>query len=305
VPAVVVDSLTVRYGQLIAVDELSFEAEAGAITALLGPNGAGKTSTIETMEGYRRVAAGSVRVLGLDPSAQRTSLNRRIGVMLQEGGIHPAMRPRELLRLYGAYYDDAVAAPELLERVGLTARARTPYRRLSGGEQQRLSLALALVGRPSVAFLDEPTAGVDVAGRQLIRELLAELRDDGACVVLASHDLAEAERVADRVVVIDRGRLVAEGSVSALVGSAEQVRFRAPPGLEVSALSTHLGAVVREATAGEYTIDAASTPVLIGRLGEWLATNGVTTVDVRSGRSLEDAFIEMTSGRMHTYGDDV
>jgi ABC-2 type transport system ATP-binding protein len=294
VPAVVVDELTIRYGEVIAVDGLTFAADAGAVTAVLGPNGAGKTSTIESLEGYRRPASGSVRVLGLDPVAQRASLNRRIGVMLQEGGLHPALRPSEAVRLYASYYDDPLPPGDLLERVGLTDRAATPVRRLSGGEQQRLSLALALVGRPSVAFLDEPTAGVDVAGRQLIREILDELRADGACVVLTSHDLAEAEKVADHVIVIDRGHLLAAGPLSELVGGADDIRFGAGADIDVDALGSHLGARVEALRLGEYRVATAPTPHAIARLTAWLAERDIGVGDIRTERSLEDVFVQLT-----------
>ena len=155
-PAVEVLDLVVRYGPVVAVDGVSFSASAGSVLALLGPNGAGKTTTVETLEGYRRPSAGSVRVLGAAPGAVKD----RIGVMLQRGGVYPSMNARQVLRLFSSFYPAPVPVDELLASVGLTGRvATTPWRRLSGGEQQRVSLALALVGRPEVAFLDEPTAG--------------------------------------------------------------------------------------------------------------------------------------------------
>ena len=237
--AIEVDGLVVRYGDRIAVDHLSFTAARGAVTALLGPNGAGKTSTVETIEGYRRPDAGSVRVLGLDPVDQHAVLVPRIGVMLQSGGVYSGIRPLEILRLYASYYDDPVDPAELLELVGLADRARSTWRSLSGGEQQRLSLALALVGRPEVAFLDEPTAGVDPAGRQVIRRIVADLRDRGVTVLLTSHDLDEVERLADHVVIIDRGVVLAEGTPAELVrsGPGDDLRFGAPVGLDTAALS--------------------------------------------------------------------
>src|SRR5947199_257283 len=214
--AIEVHELVVRYSSLVAVDRLSFTAEAGELVALLGPNGAGKTSTVETLEGYRRPSDGSVRVLGLDPVAQHAAVTPRIGVMLQSGGVYPGMRVIEALRLFAAFYDNPLDPEELLAKVGLTSVARTVWRRLSGGEQQRLSLALALIGRPAVAFLDEPTAGVDPAGRLAIREVIAGLRDAGVCVILTTHELEEAERLADRIVIIDHGRIVADGSPAGL-----------------------------------------------------------------------------------------
>ena len=209
-PAVVVEGLTVRYDDVTAVDSLSLTADLGQITALLGPNGAGKTSTVETLEGYRRRFEGSVEVLGLDPVSQHAELTEHIGVMLQSGGVYTGIRPAEALHLFASFYERPLDPDELLDRVGLADRRSTSYRRLSGGEQQRLSLALALIGRPTVAFLDEPTAGIDIAGRNLIRQLIRELRDDGVCVFLTTHDLDDAEALADRVAIIDHGRLLAE-----------------------------------------------------------------------------------------------
>ena len=214
-PAVQVSGLVVRYGTVAAVNGVDLHAGKGEVVAVLGRNGAGKTSTIEAIEGYRRAAAGTLRVVGLDPQdadGQR-ALSRRIGVMLQRGGVYPAMGAAEALHLFASYYPDPEDPDALLRRLGLVgATARTPWRRLSGGEQQRLSLALALIGRPEVVFLDEPTAGVDPHGRQVIRAVVAELRAAGACVLLTTHELDEAERMADRVVIIDRGRVLAAGT---------------------------------------------------------------------------------------------
>ncbi len=194
-PAVHVTGLTVRYGPAgtpPAVDDVDLAAEAGEVLVVLGPNGAGKTSTVETLEGYRRPATGDVRVLGLDPIADHAALTGRIGVMLQRGGVYPMLGPRRVLDLFGAYYPDPLPTAELLDLVGLAAVETTPWRHLSGGEQQRLSLALALIGRPEVAFLDEPTAGVDPEGRIAVRAAVAGLRERGVCVLLTTHELGEA-----------------------------------------------------------------------------------------------------------------
>src|SRR5579872_5296356 len=211
-PAVECSDLVVRYGSTTAVDGVSLGADFGEVLAVLGPNGAGKTSTIETLEGYRRPAAGSVRVLGFDPRAEHRSLVSHIGVMLQRGGAYPMLGPRRAIDLFAGYYPDPESTDELLDLVGLRGVERTPWRHLSGGEQQRLSLALALVGKPRVVFLDEPTAGVDPQGRLAIRRVITDLRDAGVCVLLTTHELEEAERLADRVVIIDHGRVVAEGT---------------------------------------------------------------------------------------------
>jgi len=300
-PAIDVSGLVVRYpGGVTAVDGLSFSAEAGEVLALLGPNGAGKTTTVETLEGYKSPTAGAVRVLGLDPVGDHARLTPRIGVMLQKGGVYPGIRPAEALRLFAAFYDDPEDPAALLDRLRLSAVAATPWRRLSGGEQQRLSLALALVGRPEVAFLDEPTAGVDVAGRKVIREVIDELRARGTCVLLATHELDEAERVADWVVIVDHGQLLAEGTPSELTSAStrETVDFAAPPGIDVAALSAAIGASVTEVRPGQYSVAAPPSPATVAALTAWLAEHDLALGDLRAGRqSLEDVFLRLTSER--------
>jgi ABC-2 type transport system ATP-binding protein len=295
--AIDVTGLVVRYGPVLAVDGIDLCANAGQVVALLGPNGAGKTSTVETLEGYRRRAEGEVRVLGLDPETDHRALTRRIGVMLQRGGVYPAMAPREALRLFASFYENPEDPDDLLARMGLEAVARRPWRRLSGGEQQRLSLALALVGRPEVAFLDEPTAGVDPQGRLAIRRVIADLRDAGVCVLLTTHELEEAERLADRIVILDHGKVAAAGSAAELMasGRSEEVRFAAPAGLDVAALSRRLGAPVREAQPGEYVLAAPGEPSIVAALTAWLAEQDLPLADLRVGRQkLEDVFLRLT-----------
>lgn len=303
-----VDDLTIRYGDHVAVDHLSFRAGAGEITALLGPNGAGKTSTVETLEGYRRPTAGRVRVLGLDPISDHGSLVPHIGVMLQTGGVYTGIRPPEILRLFASYYEDPEDPDELLDLVGLADRRRSTWRSLSGGEQQRLSLALALIGRPSVAFLDEPTAGVDPTGRQAIRRIIAALRDRGVAVLLTTHDLDEAEKLADRVIIIDHGSVLAEGTPEELMraGHGDDIRFGAPAGLDTTALGARLGAVVIESSPGEYHVSAEGTPSTIAAITTWLAENDLPLADLRAGRQrLEDVFLRLTeTAAIRTEGDE-
>ncbi|HEX8769939.1 MAG TPA: ABC transporter ATP-binding protein [Acidimicrobiales bacterium] len=297
--AIEISDLVVRYGGLVAVDGLSVTAESGEVVALLGPNGAGKTTTIETLEGYRAPTAGSVRVLGFNPVADHARLTPRIGVMLQRGGVYPGIKPAEALRLFAAFYAHPLDPDELLERVGMGAVRATPWRRLSGGEQQRLSLALALVGRPEVAFLDEPTAGVDVSGRQIVRGIVRELADEGTCVLVATHELDEAERSADRVVIIDHGRVLAIGSPAELMRSEKgrRISFGAPPGIDVTDLSARLGARVETVRPGEYTVLAPADPAMVAALTAWLAENDLPLADLRAGRqNLEDVFLRLTEG---------
>ncbi len=293
-----VRDLVIRYGDLVAVDGVSFSARAGAVTVILGPNGAGKTSTVEHLEGFRPAAAGRSRILGMDPVLDHRHLVRRVGIMLQEGGIQPAIRPREVLRQYAGFFDDPLDVDELLDSVGLAHRSTTTVRRLSGGERQRLSLALALVGRPEVVLLDEPTAGIDLEGRELIRSTLSDLRREGTGVLVTTHDLDEAERIADHVVVVDGGRVVAEGSLGELTGErSTTLWFRCHDPVDLEALGAALGAPARTVGSGTHVVDGPADPQQIARLGAWLAEQGLTATEIRAGGSrLEDVYRDLTGG---------
>ena len=302
--AVECDRVVIRYGDTVAVDHLSFRAERGEVLALLGPNGAGKTSCVEALEGYRPIAGGTVRVLGLDPRRDHTALVSRIGVMLQKSGVYPMLGPAQLLHLFAAYYEDPEDPDALLDQVGLGDTRRTPWRRLSGGEQQRLSLALALIGKPEVLFLDEPTAGVDPEGRIVVRNIIRAQRDKGLCVLLTTHELDEAERVADRVVIVDHGRLLAEGSPAELAsGTADaSVRFSTDPGIDTAALAAAVGsgAWVDEERPGSYRLHPApgtETPPAVAALAGWLAEQHLSLGDLRTGQSLEEAYLAITGAR--------
>ncbi len=269
--AVEVDRLTVRHGDLLAVDGISFTANAGEVTTVLGPNGAGKTSTIEVCEGYRKATAGKVTVLGLDPLTQQRQLSKRMGVMLQEGGVYPAAKVLETVQHYASLYDNGADAAALVDAVGLTSRRDATWRRLSGGEKQRVSLALALAAKPDVAFLDEPTSGVDIIGRDAIRGIIRDLASNGCAVVLATHELDEAERLADRMVIIDRGVLIADGTLAELRKGHDEIRFRSDPELDLRALASATGIIAARVGHDEYVIDAPPQPRLMAQLGEWLA----------------------------------
>jgi ABC-2 type transport system ATP-binding protein len=297
--AIQVSGLVVAYGSTVAVGGVDLEVAPGEVVALLGRNGAGKTSTVETLEGYRPRAAGQVSVLGLDPGRPRDHkrLTRKMGVMLQKGGVYPGMGPLEAVRLFAAYYDRPEDPAGLVERLGLAGVAATPWRRLSGGEQQRLSLALALVGRPEVAFLDEPTAGVDPAGRLRIREEIARLRGGGAAVLLTTHELGEAERVSDRIVIIDAGRVVAAGTPAELAAQGpgrDEIRFQTRPGLDVETLGAALAAAVSEIRPGEYVASLPGSPAAVARLTAWLAERDLAVTDLRTGSRLEEVFLHLT-----------
>ncbi|MGI5121264.1 ABC transporter ATP-binding protein [Marinactinospora thermotolerans] len=299
--AVEVTDLVKSYGSTTAVAGLSFTAPRGAVTALLGPNGAGKTSTIEICEGFRQADSGTVRVLGLDPITDARALKPRVGVMLQAGGVPTGARAGEWLRLMAAFHADPLPPQELMERLGLVSVARTPFRRLSGGQQQRLSLAAAVIGRPDLVFLDEPTAGLDPQARMATWELVTELRTAGVGVVLTTHYMEEAERLADRVVIIDHGRVVADGGTDELTGADQELRFRAAPGIDSASLLSALpaGCRVEEFPGGHYVVTCADPqalgPGLLATVTTWCAAQGILPEDLRvQRRSLEDVFLELT-----------
>jgi ABC-2 type transport system ATP-binding protein len=218
--AISVRDLIVDYKQLRAVNNISFDAKAGEVTVVIGPNGAGKTSTMEVCSGVRAATSGKVSVLGLDPKKDRSKINQQIGVMLQDGGVYPSARVFEIAQHYCNLYDNRATANELLDAVDLTRQKKTSWRKLSGGEKQRLSLALALAAKPRIAFLDEPTSGVDIFGRDLIRRIVRQLASDGCAVIMATHELDEAQRVADHVLMFHNGSLVANAPLTELLKSA-------------------------------------------------------------------------------------
>ncbi len=218
-PAVLLDGLERCFGDVTAVDGMTWAAAAGSVTAVLGPNGAGKTTAIECAVGLQRPDGGSVRVLGADPWQSPPQHRARIGVMLQSGGLPNGTRPLRLLRHLAGLYAVPADVDSLAARLGIDRFAGTTVRRLSGGQKQRVALAAALVGRPEVVFLDEPTAGLDPHGRLEVYDLVEQLRDEGTTVVVTTHSFEEAERLADHLVIISEGRTVAEGPVGDVIGS--------------------------------------------------------------------------------------
>lgn len=292
-----------RYGSTTAVDGLDLTVDQAEVLALLGPNGAGKTSTIEMCEGFLVPDAGTVEVLGMNPVEDTDRLRGRIGVMLQGGGAYPGIRVGEMLRLAASYSADPLDPDWLLRTVGLTGHERSTFRRLSGGQQQRLSLALALVGRPELIFLDEPTAGLDAQSRLAVWDLVSALRADGVSVVLTTHLMDEAEALADRVVIIDHGRVVAQGSISELTSSAEPrttITTSRPLNAEVLAgrLSDH-GAELTVSRHNQVTVSATVTPSLVTAItAEAERQNVLVTALEVDQRSLENVFLDITGREM-------
>ena len=291
-----------RYGDKVAVDDLTLEVARGTVTAVLGPNGAGKTTTLETCEGYRRPHEGRVRVLDLDPQAQRREMLPRIGVMLQQGGAWSGVRAVEMLRHVAALHAHPLPVGMLVERLGLESCGRTPYRRLSGGQQQRLALAMAVVGRPELVFVDEPTAGMDPQARHATWELLDELRRDGVTIVLTTHYMDEAERLADQVHVIDRGRLIASGSPFELTRGSGDSTIRLVvtepfPASAPASLQATLGAGTMVQPVNEHSllITGPADASTLAKVSAWCDDQGVLPESLTLGqRTLEDVFLQIT-----------
>ncbi|GCE11633.1 ABC transporter ATP-binding protein [Tengunoibacter tsumagoiensis] len=300
--AIVVNTMSKSYGSNCVVDQLSFKVQPGEVFALLGPNGAGKTTTVETLEGYRAPDTGSVRVLGLDPIREGHALKPRIGVMLQQDGLYPALTAREVLQLFAGYYAQPLSVDTLLERVGLTSAAKTRCRRLSGGQKRRLALALALVGNPELVFMDEPTAGMDPQARQVTWEIIRELKRKGVTILLTTHLMDEAERLADHVAIIDHGQLIALDTPANLTGTqnANIVRFVAPEGLDCQQLAALPSArKAEEVRAGSYLIESEAIPSLLVELTTWLRERNITLSELRVGHgSLEDLFLRLTGSEV-------
>ncbi len=304
-PAVEVVGLVKQYGDLVALDGVSLDVPAGCVVAILGPNGAGKTSAVEICEGFRRPDAGVVRVLGLDPHRDARALGPRVGVMLQGGGAYPAARCGEMLRLVASFARHPHDPAGLLEALGLAAVAHTPVKRLSGGQRQRLSLAMAIIGRPELVFLDEPTAGLDPAARHATWAVIEGLRRNGVTVVLTTHFMDEAERLADEIVVLDHGRIIAQGSPATLTraGMAEQVSFRATAGLHLAGLGAVLPveAQVSESSPGRYVVQCPVDPALLAAITGWCARQNVLAEDLQvQRRNLEDVFLDLTGRELRS-----
>jgi ABC-2 type transport system ATP-binding protein len=297
-PVISVSDLRMRYGKHEALAGLSFDVHRGELFALLGPNGAGKTSTVEILEGYRRRTGGTVSVLDTDPWQAGPSWRARIGVMLQETGPEPDLAVAECLALYGSYYCDPWPAADLLELTGLDAHAGKKATQLSGGQRRKLDLALALTGRPQVLFLDEPTTGFDPAARREAWEIIAALKDTGTTMILTTHYMEEAERLADRVAVVAAGALVSEGSPDSLVNrqGSPTITFTLPAGLTVADLPEPARHAVCGSSGGKLALPAASPLPMLGILAAWAERAGLDLPDLEVRRpTLEDVYLQLTT----------
>jgi ABC-2 type transport system ATP-binding protein len=295
VSAISIAGLTKRYGALVAVDDVSLEIDEGEVFVLLGPNGAGKTTTLEIVEGLRDADDGTVTILGSQPGSRDVA--QRIGVMPQQGDLYTGIRTEEAVRLFASFYPGAEDPSALIDRLDLDRVRRTTYRHLSGGERRRLSLALALVGKPEIAFLDEPTAEMDVEGRATTWELVRELKERGTTVVLTTHVLDEVERIADRVGIMRHGKLVALGSPRELARTDHpEITIETASEVDVETLAAHLGSRVERIDSCTYRVSGAEvTPELIARITGWLSARRVLLRSLRvDARSLEEVYRELT-----------
>ena len=279
--ALEVQDLRISYGEIEAVRGITFAAEHGHITAVVGPNGAGKTSTLEACTGIRPVTSGSIRVLGDVPGVH----SQRVGTMLQSGGLYPASRALEWLTYLSRFYQGSREPRELLELVGLDPKSRTSTRRMSGGEQQRLKFAAALLPEPDLLFLDEPTAGMDPQARRNLIEVIKSLRDKGVAVVLTTHLLADIQELADHVIVLRRGLIAKSGTLSQLLRAGSSLTFDARPGLDLDSLRNSLPAeyTVNESPTGRYVIDGDPSPHVLAGVTAWLADNNESITGIQAG----------------------
>ena len=289
-----VTGLAKRYGALSAVRDLSFAVRRGEVFALLGPNGAGKTTTVEILEGFRSRDGGSVRVLGVDPAGRSRTLRQRIGIVLQEAAVEPHLTVREVITRNAGFYPHPRPVDEVIGLVGLADKADTRIQRLSGGQQRRLDVALGIVGRPELIFLDEPTTGFDPSARRGAWDLVRSLRAGGTTVILTTHYMDEAEALADRVAVIAAGSVVAEGPPAALGGrdrSEATIRFRLPPGADPHALP------VPAVPAGDaFALTTSDEVHLLHELTGWALQSGTELIGLSVQRpTLEDIYLRLTA----------
>ena len=296
-PVIEVDHLQKRYGDTVAVADVSFSIEEGEIFAILGPNGAGKTTTVEAIAGLRQPDAGTIRVMGLDPFTQRDELRRVLGIQLQESQQPDKLEVGEALDLYASFYQSAADPEALLEALGLSGKRRARFAKLSGGQKQRLSIALALIGNPRIAVLDELTTGLDPQARRDAWALIESIRSRGVTIVLVTHFMEEAERLADRVALIDQGRVVAVDTPAGLTVSAspEQViRFRPSVPLP-DGLLDRVPEITSVRAERDQLVVSGTGDVLAAVISE-LARNGVVANQLRVEQaSLEDAFVALTN----------
>ncbi|MCS4535125.1 ABC transporter ATP-binding protein [Corynebacterium sp. HS2168-gen11] len=295
VPVLELHDVVKAFHSKVAVNHVSLSVQSGTIVALLGPNGAGKTTTIEMCEGFQKPTSGTISVLGLNPVTEPDKVRAQVGIMLQDSGSYSGIRVEEMLRLSASYSADPLDPEWLMELLGLTNVRSTTYRRLSGGQRQRLSLGLAIITRPKLVFLDEPTAGMDAQSRLLVWTLIRQLRADGVTVILTTHLMDEAQSLADEVIIMDHGKIVMQGPPAQLRrGHDPHMQFETDKDLDL-ATSGMQALEVRAVRPNTYTLGVGITPAAIAQLSAELAVQGVLILSLNTHtRSLEDVFLEIT-----------
>jgi len=292
-PVISVRGLTKSYGDHEAVRGISFAVDQGEVVAVLGPNGAGKTTTIEILEGFREPSGGTAEVLGFDPMTGGTPMRERIGIVLQSCGFDPYLSVNEVLSMHAGYYPHPRDVDEVIQLVGLGEKARNRVKQLSGGQQRRLDVALGLIGDPDLLFLDEPTTGFDPAARRQSWELIGNLRSLGKTVLLTTHYMDEAQHLADRVIILSRGEIVADGSPESIVGRSTalvEISFEVPSGCEV----TDLPIPVDEVRNGAVKVRSQEPTAALATLTAWALDHGGELVGLSVSRpSLEDVYLEL------------
>lgn len=289
-------SVTIHRGETTALSNVDLTIHRGDIIGILGPNGAGKTTLLESIQGYLRPDTGTVRVFDADPTVETHALASRWGVMPQSSGLPMGLTVKEAVQLFRDLHGSAASVAEVLAMTDLTTLSKRRWRSLSGGEQQRLSLAIALCGGTELLMLDEPTAAVDVEGRDRILDLIVELGRSGSTILLTTHRFEDVDRLASRVVMIDRGRVVADAPIDELTSDRDHVRFHTAPGIDLSSLTKVLGPAT-ETAPGSYQVEATAGAASVAALAAWLAEHGIEATAIESGRaSLEDRYRALTGG---------
>ena len=305
-PAVTVQNLVKKYGHLVAVDDVSLSIHEGEIFGIIGPNGAGKTTTVECISGLRAPDSGSISVYGLSPQKDRNAIREFVGVQLQESALPPRLRVGEAVRLFASFYSNPLEPDQLLESLGIKQMANSSFKSLSGGQKQRLSIALALVGNPRLAILDELTTGLDPEARRETWGLIERMRDRGVTVILVTHFMDEAEKLCDRLALINHGTVIALDTPEAIAAQAGGSRVRFVPSQLVDEQTLRAIPGVNEIERKERYVTVTGTGDLAGSLINALAAIGVRVSDVeaRTG-NLEDAFIKLTKDDASSVGKEV
>ena len=301
-PIVLVEDLRKHYGDVKAVDGISFAVEPGIVFGMLGPNGAGKSTTVEILEGLRERDSGEVSVLGLDPGAQQSALSEKIGIQLQSSALFPKRSAREHLQMFGSFYRDSHDVDELLDMVGLTERQKAYSENLSGGQQQRLAVALALLSDPQLVFLDEPTTGLDPQARRRLWDVVTQMKERGTTVFLTTHFMDEAQNLADYLVVVDNGKIIAADTPAGLIRTnfgGATLTFNASSELAPNDLENLIGVDAVITANGQYELSVVDATIALPEVFGLASRSGSVLDEIHVHRpNLEDVFLKLTGRRI-------